>query len=304
MFKRLSLCVVRRGTQATAWVVCAFFMCGCATIYNPATEKKELVLIDTPSEASLGKVISKQIELQYPLSKDARAIARLDKIGEKIAEISDRKDLKYYFKVVKDEGLNAFSLPGGFVYVNSGLMDIASDDELACVVGHEIGHIAARHAAKKLQVSLGYQLIMGLALRNATSVELNRAVNTVFNLIALGYSREDERLSDRLAIKYALKSDFKPEGMITFFEKLKEEEKKKGINYHIAFLESHPAIDERINNAKKEIDLQKINQAGQEIQPNKEEKNPSKILKRCPKCGKNYPPEYKFCTKDGANLTQ
>lgn len=288
-------------------VYCVVFLCGCATVYNPATEKKELVLIDTPSEVSLGKVISKQIELQYPLSKDAKAIARLDKIGEKIAEISDRKDLKYYFKVVKDEGLNAFSLPGGFVYVNSGLMDIASNDELACVVGHEIGHIAARHAAKKLQISLGYQLIMGLALRNATSVELNRAVNTVFNLISLGYSREDERLSDRLAIKYALRSGFKPEGMITFFEKLKEEEKKKGLNYHIAFFESHPAIDERINNAKKEITLQKNSLSSQEIQgePNKkEEKNPSKMLKQCPKCGKNYPPEYKFCTKDGTNLTQ
>lgn len=230
-----------------------FLLCGCATVYNPATEKKELILLDTPSEVALGKVISKQVELQYPLSKDGEQARRLNLIGERIAQVCDRQDLKYYFKVVNDEELNAFSLPGGFVYVNSGLMDKATDDELACVLAHEIGHIAARHAAKKLQVSLGYQIVMSLAFRNASSLDLARAVNITFNLISLGYSREDERLSDKLAVKYAFKANFKPEAMISFFEKLKAEE--KGGAYHIAFLESHPAIDERIKNVKQEIDI-------------------------------------------------
>lgn len=234
-------------------LLATFFISGCATIYNPATERKEFILIDTASEVSLGKVISKQIELQYPLSKDTEKIGRLNLIGGKIAQVCDRKDLRYYFKVVKDDELNAFSLPGGFVYVNSGLMNKATDDELACVVAHEIGHIAARHAAKKLQVSLGYQLIMSLAFKNASSLELARAVNTVFGLISLGYSREDERLSDKLAVRYAVRANFNPEAMLTFFEKLREVEKKRGANYHLVFLESHPAIEERIRNARQEI---------------------------------------------------
>ena len=202
---------------------------------------------------SLGKSISRQAELEYPISGDIIQNKRLKKIGKKIAAVSDRQDLVYVFKVVKDKTLNAFSLPGGFVYVNSGLMDKADDDELACVIAHEVGHIAAKHAVKKLQVTIGYQLIMSIALNKATNIETSRAVNTVFGLISLGYSREDERLSDRLAVKYAYKAGFKPAAMISFFKKLKEED-QKALNYHIAFLESHPAIDERINNVKAEIE--------------------------------------------------
>lgn len=232
------------------------FIPGCATLYNPATERKEIVLLDTPSEVSLGKSISKQVELEYPVSENKEEIGRLNLIGAKIAAVSDRKDLRYSFKVVENKELNAFALPGGFIYVHSGLLDIASDDELACVLAHEVGHIAARHAAKKMQLSLGYQLIMSIAFKNASSPELSSAVNTAFGIISLGYSREDERLADKLAVRYAKRAEINPYAMVTFFEKLKEEEKKNKVNYHIVFLESHPAIDERIQNVKNEINKQ------------------------------------------------
>lgn len=279
-----------------------FFICGCATIYNPATEKEEFIFINTQSEVSLGKLISKQVELQYPLSKDKKKLNRLNLIGDKIARVSDRQDLRYYLKVVKDKELNAFSLPGGFVYINSGLMEKADDDELACVIAHEIGHIAARHAIKKLQVALGYRLIISLALRNASSIELSRAVNTVYSLISLGYSREDERLSDRLAVKYAFSAKFNPEGMVTFFEKLKAEKKEKGLNYHIVLLESHPAVDERINNVKKEIELIKNKKIDRPKAPIIRDKVSSRDPKQCPICDKVYPAGYNFCTKDGTRL--
>ena len=75
--------------------------------------------------------------------------------GKKVSVSSDRLDLAYQFKIIKDKELNAFAIPGGFIYVNSGLLEAANNDELACVLAHEIGHVAARHSVKKLQAVLG-----------------------------------------------------------------------------------------------------------------------------------------------------
>ncbi|HDZ77025.1 MAG TPA: hypothetical protein ENH41_02970 [Candidatus Omnitrophica bacterium] len=229
------------------------FLCGCVTIYNPATGKQELILIDTQQEVSLGKTLSRQIEAEKPLSKDKDKITRLKKIGTKIAGASDRTDIEYHFRLIDDEELNAFALPGGFIYVNSGLMNIASDDELACVLAHEVGHIAARHSVKKLQTALGYQIIISLAFKNASAIDTKRALNIIYSVTSLGYSRADERLSDKLSVRYAQRAGFKPQAMISFLKKLKKEQERQGVSYHLAFLSSHPAIDERIKNTEEEI---------------------------------------------------
>lgn len=239
------------------FIVVMFLLCGCATIYNPATQRSEFILIDTESEVSLGRAMSKQINSESKISNDSIWNERLNKVGQKVAASSDRKDLKYQFFVIEDDDLNAFALPGGFIYVHSAVLKEANDDELACVLAHEIGHVAARHSAKRLQVALGYQIVMSLAFSKSSAVDLYRAINVVFNVVSLGYSREDERLADRLAVKYAYKSNYKPEAMINFFNKLKAQSNDRGQGYNLVFLSSHPPIDERINNIKKEISLLK-----------------------------------------------
>lgn len=230
------------------------FLAGCVTVYNPATQKKETLLIDTASEAALGRDIDKQIQKQLKISGDARLQSRLDNIGNKVARASDRQDVVYRFKVVEDKELNAFAIPGGFIYVNSGLMDAAGEDELAGVLAHEIGHVAARHSVKKLQATLGYQIIMNIALGISGNQAMARVTDTVFNLVSLGYSRQDESLADRLAVKYSYKAGFNPYGIVTFFEKLNQEARKRGPNFNLVFLSSHPPIEERIKNTKIEIE--------------------------------------------------
>ena len=163
--------------------------------------------------------------------------------------------LDYHFKIVKDKELNAFAIPGGFIYVNKGLMDIATNDELAGVLAHEIGHIAARHSVKRLQAVLGYQIIMGIALGISGQQTIGQATDVVFNLVNLGYSRKDELLADRLAVKYSRKSGFNPRGILTFFEKLKKEAEKEGPNFNLVFLSSHPPLEQRIKNIEDEIAL-------------------------------------------------
>jgi predicted Zn-dependent protease len=228
---------------------------GCVTIYNPATQKREILLIDTESEAAMGKDMDIQVQKKYKILTDYQMQRRLDSIGSQVASVSDRQDLAYIFKIINDKEFNAFTIPGGYLYVNSGLMNAATDDELACVLAHEIGHVAARHSVKKLQAALGYQLIMGIALGVSGQQTMASAMDVVFNLAILGYSREDELLADRLAVKYSKKSGFNPYGMVTFFRKLQSEAEKKGGKLNIEIFNSHPDLEKRIKNTEKEIAL-------------------------------------------------
>ncbi len=196
---------------------------GCVTIYNPATERKETLLIDTPSEIEMGRQMDKEIRKKMKMAQDFVMESRLNYIGNKIARVSDRQDVTYRFQIVNDKELNAFAIPGGFVYVNSGLMNIATDDELACVLAHEIGHIAARHSVKKLQSTMGYQLLLGLALGISGQQAMGQALDIVFDLVSLGYSRKDELLADKLSVRYAKRAGFNPYGMATFLKKLQNE---------------------------------------------------------------------------------
>lgn len=228
---------------------------GCVTIYNPATQKKEILLIGTPDEVALGNRMDRQLQSDLKIIHDPNLQYRLDYIGRKIARICDRQDVVYYFRLVPDKELNAFSIPGGFVYVNRGLIDIATDDELAGVLAHEIAHIACRNSVKKLQTALGYQIILNIALGIRGSIDMARAMNIIFDLSSLGYGRKDEFFADKLAVKYAKRAGFNPHGLVTFFEKLKQEAKSRGSNFKIVFLSSHPPLEERIKNAEKEIAL-------------------------------------------------
>jgi len=233
----------------------AIILSGCVTIYNPATQRRETLLLNTENEIALGRDMDAQVQQKLKIERNTPAQYRLDDIGRKVSRASDRQDLVYQFRAVKDKELNAFAVPGGFVYVNSGLINAATDDELACVLAHEIGHIAARHSVKRLQATLGYQIIMSIALGVSGNKISGQAIDIVFNVVSLGYSRQDEFLADKLAVRYAKRAGFNPNAMITFFEKLKQEAAKKGPNYNIVFLSSHPPIDERIKNVKNEISL-------------------------------------------------
>ena len=239
-------------------LICIFVflsLTGCVTIYNPATQRKESLLLDTQEEVALGRDLDQQVQNKLKILTDPIMQVRLNYIGTKVRATSDRGDLIYHFRIVKDNELNAFAIPGGYIYVNSGLMNTATDDELACVLSHEIGHVAARHSVKRLQAVLGYQIVMAIALGATGNQTIGQATDVIFSLVDLGYSRQDEFLADKLSVRYAKRSGFNPHGMVTFFEKLKKEAQKKGPNFNIVFLSSHPPIEQRIKNVENEIAL-------------------------------------------------
>lgn len=135
---------------------------GCTTIYNSATGQRETLFIDTKTEVNLGSNMANEISREKKMVNDPKLQERLERVAKRIAAVSDRKDLSYYFNIVDEKEFNAFAIPGGSVYINSGLMAAANDDELAAVVGYEVGHIAARHSVKRLQAVLGYQLLSSI----------------------------------------------------------------------------------------------------------------------------------------------
>lgn len=230
-----------------------FVLSGCATIYNPATGKEETVIVATPDEIAIGQKMAYQIERRFKADPDPLAQARIRAIGNDLANVSDRKDAPYYFKVLKGDEINAFATPGGFVYVFRGLIDkTESDAELASVIAHEIGHVAARHAAKKMELEMGYNIVMSIAFGSQSKPELERYVNIGFNLIALGYSREDEMFADKLGIRYLIRAGYSPYGAVSFMEKMERMEKEEGAT-PIYFLRSHPYMSQRIEEARKEI---------------------------------------------------
>src|SRR3989338_191388 len=300
-------------------IIGSLLMSGCATLYNPATEKKEIVLITTPMEVMLGQNTAMQVAKQYSFVKDPQRVNKVTEIGDKLAKVSDRTDLKYHFAVVEDKEINAFTMPGGYIYINSGLLEMTNDDELACVIGHEIGHVAARHIAKKLQTQLGYDILMNVALKNASVRHMQQAIDVTFNLAQLGYSREDEFLSDRLGAKYAYKAGYNPHAMISFLKKLNEKDKDQ---MGPVFLRSHPYTSQRIKMMEKEIStiISKVdassnqNIRGSNAKPapaaqiaskpaeegESQAKLPLKVM--CQKCRRIFSGTVKYCPYDGTKL--
>ena len=244
--------MINKKFLLTILVVFTFLLTGCATEYNLATKEEEWIYYSTDREVKIGESIAKEIEKKYKYLDDPLIVNRVEGIGKKIVAVSERKDIDYHFYVLDEAEVNAASLPGGFVYVNKGLMDkISNDDELACVLAHEVGHIVARHSIKKLQAMMGYSIFRILLAQAPSPNEVGTSADIAFGQILLGYSREDELLADQLAARYAKLAGFNPYGMVTFLEKLRQADKYKIRPF--TYAKTHPYIPDRIRIVKQEL---------------------------------------------------
>ena len=232
------------------------FLSGCADLgtYNPATGRKEFILISTPEEVQMGTAAHQKILEENQLSQDPLILDRIYRIGQRVARVSDRKDYTYQFFVIDKDEINAFTTPGGNVYVYTGLLSrLKTDDQVASVLAHEIGHCAARHTVKKFQAALSYSLIGGLILNQIgedSSKVASLASDTVMGIVSSAYSRQDELEADRLGIKYLNLAGYNIEAMIEVFAILREASKWPEVP---TMLSTHPHLGERMEAAKKEI---------------------------------------------------
>lgn len=233
----------------------SFLLCGCSTEYNVVTGEQETYYYSTDKEVNMGRSIALQVEKEYKAAPDPLMQHRVEEIGKRIASVCDRQDIAYHFFVLDDDEVNAVSLPGGYVYINRGLIEkVDNDDELAGVIAHEVGHIVARHSIKKLQAVQGYSLLRMLvaAVPAQGSAEVGTAADIAFEQFLLGYAREDELLADQLGARYAKLAGYDPHAMIKFLEKLQEINRRKPLapkNY----FKTHPYAPDRIRVVKQEL---------------------------------------------------
>jgi predicted Zn-dependent protease len=237
---------------------CAF---ACST--NPVTGRPELLLMSTQQEAELGRKAAEQVAAQMGIVEDPGLVAYVSALGQHIARHSPRQDLTYQFQVVDMPEPNAFALPGGFVYVSRGLVALANDEaELANVIGHEIAHVAARHAAQRQTRAVGVGLVLlpaaiaGAALGSvlgAPGDAVSAGVNAPLQMLGVGmiaaYSRDQEREADRVGQAMVAEAGIDPHGMSDFMATLKAyEELQTGEARRPSFFDSHPATPERVDN--------------------------------------------------------
>jgi beta-barrel assembly-enhancing protease len=231
---------LRRGAGVAALGALAVSS-GCATV-------------STQQEVALGADYSRQINRQLPLINDASTVNYINTLGRRIAAANDPRGLRYTFYVVNSDQINAFAVPGGYIYINRGVIErSANESELAGVLAHEIGHVVERHSIEQLERAQGANTLLsilygGVLRRNPGGLE-RAGVQLGGQAIFAGYSRDAEREADRDAIAFLVRVGISPRGLPTFFQKLLAE-KQRNPSRVAQWFATHPTTEERISSTQ------------------------------------------------------
>lgn len=200
-----------------------FLSSACAV--NPVTGKKQIVLITEAQEIAMGADADPQIIAEYGLYENKILQEFITQKGKEMAAISHRPDLKYEFKIVDSEVLNAFAVPGGYVYFTRGIMaHFNNEAEFAGVLGHEIGHITARHSvSQQSKAILGQVGLLGSMILVPQVTEFAEPLSQGLSLLFLKFGRDAERQSDELGVEYSTRIGYDAKEMAGFFKTLERQ---------------------------------------------------------------------------------
>ena len=213
-------------------------------------------LISEQDEIELGRRLHQEISRRYQLTSTGQA--RVGRIGQAMARASRRPNITYRFYVVRSDEINAFSIPGGYVYATTGLLNLANDQELASVLSHEVAHIVARHSLKTYQQAQFFGgiadlvgSIAGIAGEGAGQLA-NTAARIAASPLLAAHSREEEREADFLGVRAMPDAGYDANAMISMFEKLQRQSRS---NRDIlgSIFSNHPDTEERISNTRYEV---------------------------------------------------
>jgi predicted Zn-dependent protease len=242
---RLTRFVVLAGLGVEGW--------GCAT--NPATGARQIMLVSESQEIAMGRDYDRQVVASIGLYPDSGLQRYIQQFGMRLAATSERPNLPWTFHVVDDPVVNAFALPGGFIYVTRGIMaHLNSEAELAGVVGHEIGHVTARHSVSQMSKQQLAQL--GLAVGAIASPELGRyagLASQALGVLFLKYSRDNESQADELGLRYMRRATYDPREMPHVFEMLARVSQAQGGGRVPEWLATHPDPENRRGRIEQEI---------------------------------------------------
>ncbi|MEJ7780578.1 MAG: M48 family metalloprotease [Daejeonella sp.] len=239
-----------------------FLVNSCAV--NPVTGKKQIVLMSEAQEIAMGKEADPQIIAQYGLYQDPGLQAFITQKGKAMAAISHRPNLAYEFKIVDSDVLNAFAVPGGYVYFTRGIMaHFNNEAEFAGVLGHEIGHITARHTVSQQTKAILSQVgLIGSMILVPQLGQFADPLSQGLGILFLKFGRDAERQSDDLGVEYSSKIGYDAQEMAGFFNTLERKSSGSGSSELPDFLSTHPNPGDRniaVNNLsvewKKKLNL-------------------------------------------------
>jgi predicted Zn-dependent protease len=239
------------------------FVTACAT--NPVTGQRQFTLMSEAQEIGIGRESDPQIKAEMGIYNDPELQKYVSDIGMRLARLSERPNLPWQFTVVDQPAVNAFAVPGGFIYLTRGILPFLADEaELAGVLGHEIGHVTARHSAQQYTRALGGQLLLtGVGVFVPAARPFGQISETALGLLFLKHGRDDELQSDQLGAKYEIAGGWDPEGvpgMLSTLGRLNEAAgERKGIPN---FLSTHPEPLARVKEIQPTIQQLKAAQPG------------------------------------------
>ncbi|MBD5165085.1 M48 family metallopeptidase [Helicobacter sp.] len=235
-----------------ACALCAFLNACSSTAL---TNRPQLMLLGAQEEIALGEQSAQEVLQQSTLSTDMQQTQMVQRVGQRIANVAERPDFTWEFYLLEEEQVNAFCLPGGKVFVYTGLMPlVASDDELAVVLSHEIAHAILRHGAERMSMQTIQSIgggILGIIV-NAQAPGYGNLFSQAYNLgsnvgIMLPFSRSHELEADKAGIMLMKKAGYNPQAAISFWEKMAANKEKSSSD----FLSTHPSDSKRIKEIKK-----------------------------------------------------
>ncbi len=217
---------------------------GCAV--NPATGKRQISLVSTNRELEMGREADPAIMAEYGVYDDPATQTYVDSIGKKLGRVSHLPHMQWHFRVLDSPVVNAFALPGGYVYITRGIMAyVSSEAQLAGILGHEIAHVTARHSAQQMtqQQIAGIGLLAGAIFVDAFRPYSGLAQQGL-GLLFLKHSRDHETQADELGIQYALKAGYDPRSIPATYATLKRISDRSGSTLP-NFLSTHPDPGDR-----------------------------------------------------------
>jgi predicted Zn-dependent protease len=205
--------------------------------------------VSQQQEVQMGVEYAQQINAQLPIVQDPELNRYINVLGDSIARLTSRADLDWHFFIVDAKDVNAFAVPGGFIYINRGLIERTDRmDEVAGVLGHEIGHVVRRHTVKQMEKAQGANIGVTLAcvLTSVCNSQVaGAAINIAGGAVFARFSRQDEAEADNEGFNNVVRAGISPVGMVTMFQKLIAERKSRPSSVE-AWFRTHPLEEDRV----------------------------------------------------------
>lgn len=234
-------------------ILLAALLLGRCTCDPDSVNRGDVNLISVEQEWTMGERLAGELAGRIELVRDPRAQTYVQQLGEKIVNQTELAGRTWQFRLVRDSALNAFALPGGRIYVHTGLIRAADNvSELAGVLAHEVAHVAARHSTERLTKVYGMEALARLLMGGEAGLLEQIAAQIVGQGTLAKFSRDDEREADRLGVRYARQAGYQPEGMVSMFQKMLQVREERP-NIVEQFFATHPLTEERIAAAKERI---------------------------------------------------